>query len=178
MLKKLNLQDEGGYTIIEVLVAIQLTFIVISFIYVSYLFTTKLINKWQEKVETEEYLTMVSNVLSRQLMDITQIYQANRHYVAAKTVEKDTLELSIAHGLRLNGLNLGNDKFEIKEGEIIYYSKVGLQIYKQENLGAGDLKDIKGVEIRLTVIRNKKEHTIHILERLLKLRNPSIANEL
>ena len=98
--KKLKsaLTDSKGYTIIELLIAIQLAFLVISLVYVSYLFAIRLLNQWQERTDLEIKMASMSQVLSNIFHETDQILIAEKERLVLVTSKNDTIVFVFNNG--------------------------------------------------------------------------------
>ena len=66
----------NGFTIVELLIAIQITLLLIGFIYSIYIFTLKLSNSWEHKVRIESVADLCMRTLTKDLIETTEIIEA------------------------------------------------------------------------------------------------------
>ncbi len=176
-IKSFNLsiwKSQSGFTAIELLIAIQLSLFVISIGYISYLFSIKLVNKWQEKVVTENSTAQISSTLTKAVDQIQEILIATDKMLLALDQDQDTVSISLDEGITYNSRNLGEGIFEFKHGRLKYYCYAENSFtIKPRLIKTHDPKKIKVIELDLIFERENKEYRCNIMGRLIR-KSPKI----
>lgn len=161
--------DKSGFTAIELLIAIQLSFIVISFGYVSYLFSAKLVHKWQEKVLVENSVARVSQTVSRAVDQIHEVVIARDKYLVAITHQHDTLSMSVEEGLVFNSKNLVKGIFQFEHGMFKYFHSTENPYTAQHQLTeTRDCEKIDIIELDLVFKRANNTYRYTVRSRLVR----------
>lgn len=161
---------EPGYTLLELIVAIQLSMIVISLVYVSYLLSEKLYTKWQDKIQTEELLSTLSMEFSKKLNQITAL-----NYVSPDSISADSqnglFSLGLVNGIKLNGKTINLNNFLLKSGKIDYYGNSSNQPISLPLRRPMFADHIKAIGIHLELSRKEKRYSLEIFSRIIKRKN-------
>ncbi len=169
--------SRSGYTIIELLIAIQLSFLVISTSYFSYLFVLRLLDRWQDKIATERQMATVSYLLDKGLPEITRILIAHQDELQALTAEKDTLHLKMSDSLYYNGKGLQFHPLQFEQGGLRYrvnFREAGSLPFQITEVERENLNRIELIEIHLKFHKNHRSIVFQVTARPLKL-NRSIT---
>lgn len=94
--KKTLIDDESGYTVVELLIAMQLAFLVIVFAFWGFGFTTKILNRWSSDNQAAMQKTLTNRALLYSLDKIREIKVAQPHYLEAITTAGDKLVISLS----------------------------------------------------------------------------------
>jgi type II secretory pathway component PulJ len=112
--------NQHGFTTFELIVAIQLSLLVIGLIYVSLIFATKLANKWQDKVYMENNLSLVSITLSKSLDEVETMYVVETNEFIGLKQNGDSLHIYLGDYVFLNGEMMGDSTLRLTSGRISY----------------------------------------------------------
>ena len=165
MMQKIK-NKENGFTLIEVLVSINLSFILITLLVSLYLFTAKFISltikRMDSKIEITALLTRTSNLLEK--ADSFYFEQLDSSAVLILN-NKDTVYFE-PKNIRINSLT---DFYKIDDYELSFYSKTGEETKLingiMQNTGmmiTGDLRfqsySIKNINLKL--IKDSKQYNM------------------
>ena len=169
----------SGYTTIELLIAMQLTFMVIGLAYSSYLFSRNVLKKWQQKIRIESELAILSKTLSQRLWQIKQILQANATHILALEVSGDSMQLCLEDHLYINKDSMVISPLKFRRGKLSYFLLSGISGEIIQETGPIDLKDtssIMAVQLELYLSFQEREYPLILCCRLLRIR-PVINSE-
>jgi hypothetical protein len=165
--------NQQGFTTFELIVAIQLSLLVIGLIYVSFIFATKLTNKWQDKVYVENNLSLVSITLSKSLDEVETIYVAETNEFVGLKQNGDSLHIYLSEYVFLNGEIMGDSTLRLTSGRINYLlppADGSSDLITASGVGGLQLDDIRIIQLQLFLERNKKQYPLEVLCRPLKLK--------
>jgi hypothetical protein len=161
---------QTGYTVMELIVAIQLTLIVLSLVYVSYLLSSNLLNRWRDKVEIESHIGTVSRLISKNINEITKIISANSTELVALKKNGEQIHISIAGHFYINQKEIELGEMEFQWGRIDYYIRPSKDVDKLTMLdlvNPEELELIEAVKIELMYNKSNKKYPITVTSRLL-----------
>jgi type II secretory pathway component PulJ len=167
------LSKNDGYTVIELIVAIQLSLIVIGLVYVSYLFLSNMLGRWQDKIQRESLLASISQNISKDLSEAVRILEADPQKMVFIKTGGDTIGYYLNDNLYINGKPLENKALKFSLGKLDYFtapSSSSTQLQKRDQVEVQNLDKIQIVETELEFRQGEKSYHIDISERLLKLR--------
>ena len=173
------LRPENGFTTVELIIAIQLSLIVIGLVYVSYLLSVKLVDKWQTKVQVENQLASISKSITVNLTGISEIISAREDDIMAIKDDGDTINYRLRETFSFNKHILQDSNLKFGHGEILYYVRpvqVTSNITVLKNVESGNLTRIVAVEFNMEFKGGKKSYPLSVYSRLLKLK-PVIVRE-
>lgn len=180
MKKKKNLfLNQSGFTTIELIIAVQLSIIIISLVYVSYLFVTNLLEKWQNKIQIENRLNVISTSITKNVTGISQIISASNKVLIATKSDGDTVIYNLSSEFTQNDKILDSGILKFYQGDIRYFfyqseAKGNVQRRGWVNVNERDL--VTGIQFSLQFHYKKKSYPLTILTRPLKLRRSIIKN--
>jgi type II secretory pathway component PulJ len=93
-------KNAAGFTTIELLVALQIAFLVAGFVYGAYLMASRLAARWQHKVDLESAAVLCVHPLIEDVVEAKQIISAH----ATELILIDDENRQIAYRLENNGL--------------------------------------------------------------------------
>jgi len=165
--------NQQGFTTFELIVAIQLSLLVIGLIYISFIFAAKLANKWQDKVYVENNLSLLSLTLSKSLDVVETIYVAETNELRGSKQNGDSLHIYLSDYVFLSGEVMGDPTFHLKSGRISYLlpsedDPSGL--ITASSVGGLQLDAIRIIHLQLLLERDKKQYPLEVVSRPLKLK--------
>jgi hypothetical protein len=169
----------SGYTTIELLIAMQLTFMIIGLAYSSYLFSRNLVKKWQDKIAIEAQLAVLSKTLSQHLWQIRQILQADASHILALEISGDSLQLRLDEHLYINEDSLVISPLKLRKGKLIYFLPSGISgeiIQRSGQIDLQETSNIAAVQLELYLSYHDREYPFILCCRLLRIR-PVIDSE-
>ncbi|MGH1363648.1 MAG: PilW family protein [Calditrichia bacterium] len=156
------IRNEKGYTLIELLIAMQLAMMIIGLAVWGYGFTTKVLNKWQQNVVSQIELIRLENSIRIPLNRILIIKQADERFLAGQTC--DGSKIIIKHdtsSLQFNSKVITG----IKKHRIRYHLGNNNDITMVESVPKAWLKHIRAIEVELhPTLENAKP--IRFLQRI------------
>ncbi len=174
LLRRLSfLKDQRGFTAFELIIAIQLSLVVIGLGYVSYLFSVKLVNKWQKKIVVENSLSQISTTLTKSLDQLRVIHQAGPEELSGLQLNGDTLQVNLQDHVYLNGETVGDETLLLISAEFEYLlnsNEGGKPHIKMSKLMGSNLNKIRAVKCFLTLKNSGQSCEVEILSRLIKYR--------
>jgi hypothetical protein len=173
------LHPESGFTTVELIIAIQLSLIVIGLVYVSYLLSVKLVDKWQTKVQVENQLASISKSITVNLTEISEIIYARENEFMAIKDDGDTINYRLRDTFSLNKNILQDSNLKFGHGEILYYVRpvqAASNITVLKNVESGNFTRIVAVEFNMEFKGGKRSYPLSVYTRLLKLK-PVIVME-
>jgi hypothetical protein len=170
---KQNNNNQSGYTVIEILIAMQLSFITFSIIYLNYTFINYYMVRLESRITDEIEYTNLSHNLTKQLTEIREVLWADPHMVTFLKSSNDTLRLQINGQLLMNGKNV----FETSrlEGNFNYYISIGTRGNWTRNPTFREMKYIRAIQLSLEITKNSSKSRLKMTIRLLK-RKPQIVS--
>jgi len=159
----------SGYTTIELLIAMQLTFMVIGLAYSSYLFSRNLVRKWQDKIGVEAQLAVLSKTLSEHFWQIRQILQADATHLLALEISGDSLQLLLNGQLYMNDNSLVIFPLKLKEGKLCYFltfESSGEIIQRSGQIDSTETFSITAVQLELCLSGQDREYPFILCCRL------------
>lgn len=165
--------SESGYTVIEILIAMQLSFIAFSIIYLNYSFINNYMHRLENRITAEIVCANLSQNLTKQLTEVREVLRADAHTVVCIKSSDDTLWLQINEQLLLNGKTF----YETSqvEGYFNYFISGGLSGNWSRNPTFREMKHIRAIRLRLEITQNGEANRLKTTTRLLK-RKPHIVH--
>ncbi len=165
----MKIKNDSGFTVIELIIAIQLSLLVVGLAYVSYKFSSQLMQNWEEKVAIEAHLLTVSQSLTRVIAQIDQLQLANEQELRAVNASGDSLSIiCVDSSLYINDLRVGNNRIKLIKGFIDYYlpaKQVGHYSMPVEQVSLANLKAIDAIKCQLTFQLRDKKHQLAVFSR-------------
>lgn len=84
---KKRLAAENGFTVLELIIAVQLTLLVIGMAYSSFLFAQRLYIKWQQKTAAEQQYKLANEMVSVRLSQLSRITNAKPYLLEGVTLK-------------------------------------------------------------------------------------------
>ena len=165
-------QQNSGYTTIELLIAMQLTLLIIALAYSSYLFSRNLISRWQEKIRIDEQLAVLSKTMSIHLWSIREIQEANESEILVTKFSGDNLRLRLDKAVYINQDSLSIRPLKIRDGKFTYFLRADHSneiIQSDEPINSPDLSEIAAVQLELSLYRRNQEYPFRVFCRLLRI---------
>ena len=168
------IKQDDGFTLIEVIIAIQLTLIVISFVYVIYFYANQYMKNYSETAALDRKMILMQKVLSSELFNAREIFfisgesiqYKSKNYVTSNLFyNSDSIYLntqSIAGGVEISSV-------------LLFYNEDWHEYKELDSSGDGilDRRELKDVSLlRLEYIVREKRYerggfiTIPIPERI------------
>lgn len=173
MSKIANVRRAAGFTTIELIIAIQLSFFVISLAYIGYLFSTKLFNKWQEKIRFETNLAQVSSALSRSLDQLQAINTGTETGISGTKITGDSLQIRLNEHAWINHRLAGDAAYPLQSGQIEYLfpdPDDPATLTGDVDAPGKNFNIVQAVRIRLKYLKNGRQYSLEILTRLPNLK--------
>lgn len=177
--KKNHFLNQSGFTTIELIIAIQLSIIIISLVYVSYLFVSNLLEKWQNKIQIENHLNIISASITKNVTGISQIISASNKVMVAIKSNGDTIIYNLSSEFTQNDKILDSGILKFYQGDISYFfhqSEAKGDVQRRGWVHANERDLITGIQFSLQFHYKKKSYPLTILTRPLKLRSSIIKN--
>lgn len=167
-----------GYTIVELLISVQIALWLVGLIYVVFLFALQAHEKWQQKLECETLYAVISLRVIRELDDVREILSAGKYGLTALKTSGDTLKISSDCFTGLENLNRGNN-LQICE---FHYLSTQMQGWKQFPLNPEKsiiLTDrIMGISLTLQYKCGKRSYEIWSTVVFRKLKKDILKDEI
>lgn len=167
-LKKYWVKNKQGYTLVELMIAIQLTFLIVGFVYYSFLSSQQLLKSWQNRYRTENDIAMISQLCSKLLSELHIIQVAEKHKLSGLNLQGEFMELSLNENFKYNDNEILFQCLKVQKGHFIYTLENpedrGLLISKQ-NVTPAEIPFIIGLELKLIVESEHRKLTIKIFNR-------------
>lgn len=109
---------DSGFTIIEVLIALQLTLLIVSMAYTVHHFSSRLIRGYERKLAVERELSLVSHSLSRTLSQVRTVQKLSPREFSAMRSDGRSLYIRLEAQVFLNGEQLGSGLLTLHGGRI------------------------------------------------------------
>ena len=164
--------NERGFTTVELLVAVQLSLIVISLAYLVYLLSLQLTSKWQEKIWMENQLSAMSLTLSKSLDRICEVSVATDTELLARKTNGESFHLTLDRHIRINTEFLGDSTLSLQKGAIQYWLAIpgspnrSVAVSRVEN---DQIKHIRAVQLDLIITYKQRDYPLEIFHRLVPL---------
>ncbi|MEL6823930.1 MAG: type II secretion system protein [Calditrichota bacterium] len=154
--------NEKGYTLIELLIAMQLTMLVISLAVWGFGFATKVMSRWQKSTTSQIEQLQLERALQITLNRIHGIEQAEDNRLLGRSDDGSGIEIKlIDSSLIINSSHIrGVHKLSFR-----YYLYQNREIKVFQQVPAGWLPSIKAIKIELTIDSDKAK-TIQIFRRI------------
>lgn len=163
-------KNTSGYTTIELLIAMQLAFLVISLAYTSYEFSQQFFKKWEQKSQLESHLAVCSKTLSTSLWQINQIISADQKSLLAIKTTGDTLRIQFAEEIYINYHLLTLTPFILRDSRIDYLLETPQDrgfILSWSNFDPDHFSNLKAIHLTIVLNFQEREYTLRIVSRLL-----------
>ena len=163
------LGNDKGFTVIELLIAIQLSLLVVGLAYVSYKFSSQLLQKWESKIAVETQLHSVSHALTSITTRIDQIKLAGKQQLRAIDANGDTVSVLCRDSLTVNNMSIGNIQFKLSAAEIKYLvesNERGSERILLSEVNALSVDAIEAIEFQLSFHHRGQEHHLKVFSRV------------
>lgn len=162
-------ESHSGYTTVELLIAMQLSFLVIGLAYTSYEFSQHFFKKWRQKSQLESHLAVCSKTLSTSLWQINQVIYSDRKNLWATKTTGDTLQINLTEVIYINKNHLHLEPFTLVEGQIEYLVETPENegfISAQSEFHSGTFTHLKAIQITLLLNFQDQEYSLQIVSRV------------
>ncbi|MCK5455042.1 MAG: hypothetical protein KAJ16_11795 [Calditrichia bacterium] len=166
-------KSSQGYTLIELIIAMQLAFLVVGLTYSSLLFSQRLLKLWQDKYGSENEIAMISQFCSKILSELHIIQVAEKHVLAGLDQEGNRIRVVLNENFEYNKRNILLQRWEICDGQFSYYledPEDHRQLYLKANLTPREIPLLVGLEMKLILVSNQREISIQIFNRFTRTR--------
>ena len=165
------MREQAGFTVIELLIALQLGILVIGFAYLSYGFVQQYLQLWQQQRQRESNIAVVTTVITQTLDSF--------HYV--QTADRDALTGFSANGpitlkwrqLSRNGISILPQNTTVVDHRVTYWifaESSADELVKMESVDNSQLAGVRAVELQLEIQTKAGAQKINIFARLARLR--------
>jgi len=100
---KKRLAAENGFTVLELIIAVQLTLLVIGMAYSSFLFAQRLYIKWQQKTAAEQQYKLANEMVSVRLSQLSRITNAKPYLLEGVTLKNLPITIKLHEPFLQNG---------------------------------------------------------------------------
>jgi prepilin-type N-terminal cleavage/methylation domain-containing protein len=166
-------QDESGYTLIELLIALQLSAIIIGIIYMNYQFIQNYLVRMEERINFEIRCAAISDIITKQLTETREVVRAESKLLSLITHSEDSVIIQIKDELIINRNNL-LEGYRI-EGKFNYYFISGEKRYWTSHPNPRKISQLRAVKVVLKITRKNSIKRLDVTCRLLK-RKPIIVH--
>ncbi len=117
-------QPTSGYTLFELIAALQLAFIVIGMIYLAYNQFQQQTDRWQQRIKWEAALSQLSHALTLTLDSAEKVLLANPDKFIAQSEEGDSITIELRDNIYINQHPLLKAVgMSLEKGRFSYYDK-------------------------------------------------------
>lgn len=159
---------DGGFTIVEVLIALQLSLMIASMTYVAYRFSSRLIGNYERKLAVERELSQVSRSLSRAISQVRSVQKLAPREFSAMRSDGRPLRIRLEEQVFLNGERLGGGLLTLHGGSISGLSAEGGMLpsipYPNEKSPVG----LRGVSLALIFRDGEILYPLNLTIRLVR----------
>ena len=162
-------KSENGFSVIELIIAIQLSLLVAGLAYVAYNFSSQLLRKWEDKVLIESQLHMTSQALSRVITRISDIQVARAGELKAVDAKGNPLSVILGDSMQINGLPIGKGKFQVSAAKIHYLVQTAATTdgwQQTSEVDARRLDAIDAIKFDLIFKHRKREYSLNVFQRI------------
>ncbi len=118
------LQETSGYTLFELIVALQLAFIIIGMIYLAYGLFQQQMERWQAKINREAAFSQFSHVLTLTFDPAEKILLATPDKFIAQSAEGDSITIELRDNIYINQRPLLEAGWiSLEKGHFSFYDK-------------------------------------------------------
>ncbi len=163
-------KNNSGYTTIELLIAMQLSFLVISLAYTSYEFSQQFFKKWQQKSQLESQVAICSKTLSTSLWQINQVISSDLKNLCAIKTSGDTLRITFTEDIYINKNRLHLEPFTLVEGRIEYLVETPENdrfISARSEFYPDTQAHLKAIQITLLLNFQNQKYSLQIVSRVM-----------
>jgi hypothetical protein len=160
--------SEAGYTLLELLIALQLTMIIIGIVYLHYPFIINFMSRLEEQLTADIEFENFGYTLTRQLDEIKEIIDADAQNLVFIGSDKDTIRIHLSG----NNVNFGwQNNFNYSMRAIFSYY-IGVPINNQwtSTPSGNEVGNIKAIHLWIEAQHNTQVYRLDITTRLLKRR--------
>jgi hypothetical protein len=135
------LNNEHGYTTVELIIAMSMVGLITVFAYSVYIFTLKGIHYWQNRIQTENSAQIIINVMQEDLIKLESFFTIGEESIAFTTTDDDTISYWIEENQLLrNGKEMILNK---DTATALRFNYIGNDLALDDNLdGVIDLDEI------------------------------------
>lgn len=109
---------DSGFTLVEVLIALQLTLLIVSMAYTVYHFGSSLRHRYERKLAVERELSQVSHALSHALSQVRTVQKLSPREFRAMGSNGRPLHIRLEEQVYINGEQFGSGLLTLHEGRI------------------------------------------------------------
>ncbi|MGH1364883.1 MAG: PilW family protein [Calditrichia bacterium] len=161
------MQKDAGFTVIELIIAVQLTLLVIGMAYTSFLFAQKIYLRWQSKTNAEQQLNLIHQQYSVRLNKLTHIHSAESQLLIGQTRRLEKIELTIAEDIDSGNAVVPNgfygSFFYLIDGQMNWNRSVD-----RNSNGGNETLPISAVKLEGNYWHNGKSFQVKIVQRLVR----------
>lgn len=118
------LLESSGYTLFELIVALQMAFIIIGMIYLAYGLFQQQVGKWQAKINREAALSQLSHGLTLTLDPAEKVLLAMPNKIITQSAEGDSITIELKDNIYINQRPLiETDWISLEKGHFSFYDK-------------------------------------------------------
>ncbi|MCB0290679.1 MAG: hypothetical protein KDH97_10530 [Calditrichaeota bacterium] len=159
---------DQGFTIVEVLIALQLSLLIVSMAYVAYHFSSRLIGNYERKIAVERELNQLSATISRVLSQVRSVRMLTPQEFSAIRSDGRPLRISLEKQVYLNGERLGSGLLRLGNGTI---SGIGAErdqftVIPERSGRLGPLP--RAIALKLMFYDGKVLYTLNLTVRLIR----------
>lgn len=167
-------RQESGFTLIEMLIALQMGILIIGFAYLGFQFIGQYARHWQIQQQEEQQFALISTVIS-QVFDSYLTLDSLTESEIMGSRSSGTLQLTFRPELAVNGKALLQPEFHLENYQLSFLLDSGIN--SLDLLGAGEISErnkhqLRGVALRMTVRHRRKTRVIRITSRFPRLGEP------
>lgn len=172
-LKKFWVNNRQGYTLIELIIAIQLTFLIVGLVSYSLQFSQRLLKIWQNSYRTENEIAMITQLCSKLLSELYIIQVGQTHFLSGIDQQGDSITLVLNKNFEYNNREILFQQLKVQQGQINYYienSENHRFLVTKANLTPAEIPSLVGLELKLIVESEQRKFTIQIFNRFTRKR--------
>lgn len=166
-------KSDTGYTIIEIIIAIQIFMIIVSLTYSIYLFGYKFISRWDDKTDIHLQEMVIQNILYKQIDNSKSIIEISPVGITAVNSDYKISKLLWSEDtLYINGISLNNNDQQINLSQTSFYV-LGLEkiftevdLNRDGRLKGEELETIKGIKYKYRINSKNYSYESSIIKKL------------
>lgn len=164
-----SLRHETGYTTIELLIAIQISFLTMSLCYFSYLIILKFSRQWEQKQQMEYQLSEMVNQIDWEFNRISDISMAKTGELQGIDRELNLLHWCFRDNLYINNRSFFQEPLYFRHGSFFYQperSSISDNLPDPVQIPEKFLEKIYYIECRIHLTANDKSFFLLFSRRL------------
>lgn len=165
--------NQLGYTLIELLIAIQFLAILLTLVYTIYLFSTKFMDRWRQNNALLRTYILTEKVMMKKITSIRYIYIIDNEQILFKDFfDKQQIIQWKDQNLYINSRALSTSDVKIILNSLMFYIKkenmvelatfLTLDLNDDRKLTPDELKNLKGMEFNFTLQVKRKSEKLKI----------------